>query len=391
MRILCLIGGFLPRIGGAELAVHHLAEGWVSLGHEVLLCTTTWKSRPAHVHRYGLQRHWIPRGFERFGLVDWWVGISFLKTARTWKPDIIHSHYAWPAGYSAVRCRAKLNLPVVITSHGADVQRVPGIGYGMRLKPGLDRKIVYALTHADHLIAIGKDIREEYLTLGVDNARIETIPNGIDFSLLSTPDPLARKTLNFSPDRLIILTVGRNHPKKGFENLIVAMKEVIQEFPAVMCVIVGGGVPQLADEVAQAGLTGHVLLYDQALPVGVDFIDQPALPDKKIGNFFKSADIFALPSLKEGLPVCVLEAMSSGLPIVATQTSGVEDLIENNINGILTPIGDPHAFAMALIPLLKNETLRREMGKASQHKASAFDRIKIASQHIDLFEKLLHH
>lgn len=389
MRILCLTDGFLPTIGGAEVAVHNLAEGLVSLGNEVLVCTTMFQQHPAHLHQYELERYWLPRGAWKLGFLERWIGWHLVRSINRWHPDVVQVNYAWPGGYAAILNKQSIKVPVTITSHGSDIQRIPEIGYGCRLDPKINRKVIRAVHQADALIAISKDIYHEYIELGVKADSIALIPNGINYQRLSVRDETARLMLGISPERIVILAVGRNHPKKGFIHLIHAMAAIAVSCPQALCLIVGKEVSSLAPVVEQAGLIQHVNLYEQVLPVGIEFSDQSLAKEEQIETFFKAADIYAMPSLIEGLPLVALEAMACGLPIVATLPAAGDDLVTAGANGILVPVGDVPALAEALNGLLKDASLRAKMGTASRLVARAYDRVNVAAQHVQLFKTIL--
>jgi len=109
---------------------------------------------------------------------------------------------------------------------------------------------------------------------------------------------------------------------------------------------------------------------------------------EKIETFFKSADIYAMPSLIEGLPLVALEAMACGLPIVSSLSAAGGDLIVDGENGLLVPAGDVSSLVRALQALLIDSDLRIRMGKASQEIAKSYDRVAVAKEHIKLYEKL---
>ncbi|GER80060.1 MAG: glycosyltransferase family 4 protein [Anaerolineales bacterium] len=389
MRIFCFTDRFLPTIGGAELAVHNLAEGLVSLGHEVLVSTSTRQGYPAHRHNYELERFWLPRGSERFGFVEWWIGWHLVRSISRWRPDIVQINYAWPGGYAAIKNKNRIKVPIIITSHGSDIQYIPEIGYGDRLNPKRDRMIVHALRHADGLIAISNDIYNEYVKLGVSEQLITLIPNGICFHTLARRNEQARRSLGINSGQLVILAVGRNHPKKGFNYLIQAMSLIAPKNPVALCLIVGKGVSSLAPVVEQMGVTEHVRLCSQALPVGIDFSGRIMPDSEKIETYFKAADIYAMPSLIEGMPLVALEAMASGLPLIASLQGASEDLVVDGKNGLLIPAEDVSALADALQVLLGDKKLRKMMGNVSRLKAKSYDRDHIANEHLRYFKKFI--
>lgn len=389
MKILILTSTFLPTVGGGEIAVHNLAEGLVDLGHEVLVCAEANKNARRHRHRYVLWRYPVPRGLYRTGLVDWWISLCLIRMARKWRPDLIEAHFIWPSGYGAILAKSVLRLPVVITCQGADIQSQPEINYGMRLNPRIDAKVREAGRRANCLIAISSDIHQEFLKLGALPVQLADIPNSINFEWLVTPDNFAKDKLNISNDRPVLLAVGRNHPKKRFIDLIKAMALLSPIYPKALAVLVGKGVSQLSALVKELQLENHVRLYEQTLPLGIDFENGPASPTDYIGTFYKAADIYVMPSSVEGLPVAGVEAMACGLPLVASHAPGAEDLIIEGANGLLYPVGDTGALAGILGELLEKTEYRRQLGAKAQEMARVYDRRVVAEQHLRIYEQLL--
>jgi glycosyltransferase involved in cell wall biosynthesis len=387
MRVLILTGSFLPVIGGAEISVHNLGEGLVSLGHNVLVCAAGAKGELSHRHSYELKRYRSPRGSWRTGLISWWLGAYLLKIAWQWQPDVVHVHFAYPTGYAAVKFKRLLRLPVIMTCHGGDINNNPETGYGYRLDAKLDRKVRFAVRHADYQIAIGSRNLEVLVELGVERGHIEVIPNCINCRLLAQSDPRARKKLGIPENRQVILTVGRNHHVKGFANLIRAMSLVKEHHPGAMCLIVGRDVLELAPLVKDLGLAEYVSLFPQANPVGIDILNNEVHPVNKVINYYHAADIYVMSSFMESLPVSIMEAMASGLPVVATLTDGIEDLVKDGENGFLVPVGNVEALAASLIKLLDDAQLIDKFGRVAQEKALSYDQDAIGRKYGELYEK----
>jgi glycosyltransferase involved in cell wall biosynthesis len=178
--------------------------------------------------------------------------------------------------------------------------------------------------------------------------------------------------------RLRLLTVARLHPAKGLDTLLRAVSRVRNAEPGVASVIVHGrsavesSLPVLIGELK---LTGTLSLC----PAPVTFAEVPAL--------YRSADIYVQPSLVEPFGMATLEAMACGLPVVASATGGLADLVEDGANGFLVPPGDPEALASALLRLCVDPDLRARMGRASRVRAeTTFGMGSVAKS----FDGLLH-
>lgn len=388
-RILVLTGSFLPQIGGAELAVHNLCQGLVNLDQEVLVGTPTSGRKDEFQYSYSLTRYFTPRGLYRSNLIDYWMVLCISRQISNWKPDAIIANFAWPVGYAALLARGDSSIPVVVISHGADILRVPSINYGMRLKPHLDKKIQWTVCHASGLIAISDQVLGEYLKIGADPRKIRNIPDAINYDALSLSMPDARKRLGIAAgNRKVILAVGRNHPIKGFSDLIHMMPVIIHDVPNALLVIVGKDVPRLSWLVEAEGLSDYVRLIDEKFPVGIECMGPDLGFDQRIGSYYKSSDVYAMPSISEGLGMVALEAMAAGLPVVAYSMPATTDSILDGLTGRLVPYGDKSSFSCALIELLQQDEQRVMMGRNATAFANQFSQEIIAKRVIDFLDEL---
>ena len=387
MRILFFTTNYLPVIGGAQLAMHHLAEGLVSLGHSAMVLAP-FGCGPAFRHTYEERRFAIPKGLYRLHLEYWWYRRVLLHTARRWKPDIVHAWPSIPSGYAAVAAAKTLRVPVLMSCQGEDIQCLPEIGYGYRLDPSKRPRIEFAVRGADRLIAISEDIRDDYISAGANPARIDSIPNAVDDETLASRAPAARRRLNVPEDVPVVLSVGRNHPKKDFPFLLKAFVELRRKVPEAICLIVGKDVPVLRDEVAALGLTDAVRLHDSVLPVGLHPVCEAEEQPVDIATFYHAADIYALPSLIEGNPLVVNEAMAAGLPVVARDAPGVRGLVEDGDTACVAR-GGAHDFGEILASMVADVPQRKQLAETGRRKAAAFGRKTIARQTLAVYEALL--
>ncbi len=189
----------------------------------------------------------------------------------------------------------------------------------------------------------------------IPRAKIETIPNGIDGSVfdIRIDREAKRRELGIPADATVLGIGVRLSAQKGLTYLVQALPEVVGRFPRVVLVIAGEGPLEqdLRNEAEGLGLGGRVKFIGPR-------VDVPEL--------LQVFDLYVLPSLWEGLPMVLLEAMAAGCPIVATGVGGVPSAIEDGVNGLLVPPRDPAALAHAIVRVLGDETLRRRMGQAGK-------------------------
>jgi glycosyltransferase involved in cell wall biosynthesis len=207
---------------------------------------------------------------------------------------------------------------------------------------------------ANVLVAVSARTHQQALREGVRDGRIVVILNGISPVSVETVGRLeVRKEAGVGADDLFLLSVGRLVYQKAHEVLVAAMPAVLKKFPNAKAGICGDGVlrPDLEAQIQSLGLSDSVKLLGKW---------------DNVAKFLASADVFVLPSRWEGLPIALLEAMSAGLPVVATNVEGVDEVILEGENGLLVPVENTDALADAILQLLADPQRLRRMGAAAK-------------------------
>ena len=203
------------------------------------------------------------------------------------------------------------------------------------------------------LIASSTGTRDNAVREGVSLGRIEIIFNAITPFKLSADDRISsRQKLGLHENDFFLLAVGRLVYEKGHEFLIQAIPSVIQSFPNITVGICGSGplFGQLEEQISALALENKVRLLGQW---------------ENVRELLAAADAFVLPSRWEGLPMALLEAMMAGLPVIATRVQGVEEVIENDVQGFLVSLENPGELSKAILQLLSNPDQCRKMGLAA--------------------------
>jgi glycosyltransferase involved in cell wall biosynthesis len=382
VRILLFNNSHLPKIGGKEIVVHHLAQSYQALGHEVLLAGpgAWWRFRNFQAD-YRIQR-WprvpgIPSELAWQGLYAW--------QTRRFRCDVVHAHTTYPNGWVAAKVRGPGGYPIIVTPHGADIHKVPEIGFGHRLDPVLDRRIRWALQQADYVTAISRSVVDSLHDAGLEDERIVEIPNGVDVARFQRrPDLDVRAQLGIPPHVRLVVSVGNYHPRKGQEVLIKALAAASRRMPDLGLVIVGAGSAQLKPLIERLGLQDRVTL------AGILPYPLPGNSDPDVLAALLQADsIYVSSSVgegSEGLSLALLEAMAAGACIVASDVSGNRDVIIDNVNGRLVPSGSVETLADALVSLFGNDSDRRRLAGAGQGCVEQMSWRAIAARYIRLFE-----
>jgi D-inositol-3-phosphate glycosyltransferase len=323
--------------GGQNTHVAELATELVRGGHEVTVYTR--RDHPGLPERVatgsGVAVVHVPAGpAEQLPKDDLlpYMGEFGAWLARRWsagpeRPDVVHAHF-WMSGLAALTAARRTDLPVTLTYHalGSVKRRHQGTrDTSPPLRVGYERMLGIQV---DRVIAQCRDEVEELCALGVPRARITVIASGVDSGLFSPDGPV----VECRPPR--VLTAGRLVPRKGFQDVIRAMRWV----PGAECVIVGGppGRPVAEDpfgrrlvEVArQAGVADRIRL------VG-------AVPRDEMPHWYRSADLMVTVPWYEPFGLTPLEAMATGVPVVASAVGGLLDTVVDGVTGELVPPRDP--------------------------------------------------
>ena len=298
---------------------------------------------------------------------NYFKAIERLIKKKNIKFDLIHAHFTWPSGYAGAKLKEKYNIPLIITAHGYDIYDLPFRNELLR------KKVEYALNSADCIITVSNSNLKYINKLNIKTS-VKIIPNGFRSDLFyPIPKDRARKKLNLSINKKIILNVGNLVEVKGHEYLILAIKEILKRRKDVMCIIVGSGELKKGLE----KLVKKLNLQDHIKFVG-------AKPHEEIPLWMNACDVFVLPSLKESFGIVQIEAMACGKPIVATHNGGSEEIIKEK-TGILVEPRNPKQLKEAL-----NKALDKEWnGQKIVEYSKRFSWEEIVKKILDIYRETL--
>jgi glycosyltransferase involved in cell wall biosynthesis len=374
MRILVLNHEFPPVGGGGGRAAEDICRGLAKCGHEIKVLT-------AHIN--GLPRQEVRDGYTivrlsslrtqpykasflsmaAYVLSGLWIGRRLI---RSFKPEVLHAHFAVPGGALAWALSLLSGIPYVLTVHLGDV---PG---GVLEKTRGWFGWIYPFTHriwrdAKRIVAVSEFTRE--LALKKYNATIQVIPNGVD---LSTVQPNLVH-LN-EPPRIVF--AGRFMAQKNPLQLVQTLGELKKV--NWQCIMIGDG--PLMQDVRRA--VTELELDDRFQFTG--WIDP-----QDVLHWFDSSDILFMPSRSEGLPIVGVQALAKGLAIVASHVGGFVDLVDNNKNGYLIRQEDSSEFSKLLLGLLSDSNRLLSFRNASLEKARYFEINQVVQQYENLFQSVL--
>ncbi len=343
--------------GGAQRYVFDLAtnldktlyEIEVWMGNENLDLRERLKTKGIHTE--------VIKNLKRFNPWKNFLAIFELRSRlKSAKPHIVHLNSSMAGVIGSLACHLAGIHQVIFTAHGfAFLEPRPWIIRQFYL---LAEK--FATRYRSMIICVSENDRQAALKhkLGKPNQLI-TIHLGVSPKPQSLISPkLEPQTLSNETPR-IIGTIANLYPDKGLNYLVAAAHQVGTQFPAVLFEIIGEGPERnrIEKNIQKYNLSKNFLLLG-SIPNASDHLS--------------SFEIFALTSVKEGLPYTILEAMSAGLPIVATAVGGIPEMIKNRENGILVSPKNPSAFAKALIELLQNPPYAQTLGKEALLQSKKF-------------------
>jgi glycosyltransferase involved in cell wall biosynthesis len=282
--------------------------------------------------------------------------------------DIVHAHWAIPNGPPAAFAAWWKNFPLVVSLHGSDVYLAEK-HWAIRTTAALTLRAAAAVT------ACSSDLMQRGIRLGARAEHSMVIPYGINPDEFC-PNPAAKyqvcaelgidvaSVTNGKVNIPMVLAMGRLVHKKGFGVLLEAWAHLLQAIPNARLVVVGYGDlrQELEQQVQRLGIGERVYFTGQ-------------LEREKAALYMAATDVFALPIVRDqgtdGLPNVLLEAMSAGCAVVASDVAGVPDVIEHEKHGLLVPERDPKALAEAISRLLYHPKLANQLGMAARQRIEA--------------------
>ena len=287
------------------------------------------------------------------------------NVARRIRPDIIQGQ-SLSCGFLAVIAGRFLGIPTATYIQGLDL-------YEAR-KWARRTYIRWALTQSDAVVAVTSDLRSRAFDLS--GRWGEVIPHGLKFRGAHGLDrQAARSLLRLPQEARIVLFVGRLIALKGVQHLIRAMPRVLAECPDARLVLVGDG---------EERLPLSALVRELRLEGCVSFEGERA--HEEVIQFMRAADVFVLPSLVESFGIVLVEAMSCGLPVVASNIMGIPSVVQDATNGFLVPPGQERALADGITRLLTDPAERAAIALRNTQKAADYALPRVADRFLDLWE-----
>src|SRR5579884_349146 len=374
MKILEVTDFYYPWIGGPAPLVQALSRSLTERGHEVrIICASPTGKRdvepgPPPIHRVASLG--VPFGYRLR------AGLPLLDMRRMlggWRPDVVHIHHPFPISLTALAWARALGLPVVATNH-----TIPECSlYGLRnhlayraVESLFSFHIRTVLGLADVVATPTQTAVVQLKDLGFRRP-VVAISNGVDADRFAPPNESQQAG---TP---LVLYTGRLDAEKELDTLIAAIPYVVERMDARFR-IGGEGTDRrrLEEAVAEAGLTNRVEFSGY-------------VPEVELPNVYRQASLYVMPSPVELQSISTLEAMASGLPVVAVGAGALPELVKPGINGYLVGRGDAPAFAEAIVRILQDGMRRETMGRAARETALHHGVQAMIAAYEQIFERLV--
>ncbi len=368
MRIAVFTNTFRPFLGGVTRSVETLARELRARGHALQLFAPRFEGEEE-------PKEWICRvpAIPRFNHTDFSLPLPFsLKVRSVFKkfaPDLVHVQHPFLLGEMGMHLGKNRGLPIVLTYH---TQYEKYSHYVPIDSPWVRRCIVNVCTSfcniCDLVVAPSRDIEKILKKRGV-RTRIVVIPTGVDLPRYRNPDrQWLRKRLGLRSDEKILVHVGRLSKEKNLDFLIQAVAQAMEKRKNLLFLVAGEGdqKPRIEQQARLLGIRDRTIF-------------QGKLTSRDLVNTYAGGDIFVFSSKTETQGLVVLEAMAAGTPVVAMDAPGVRDMIEDGVQGFLTP-EDPHLFSERILELIESSEKYTACSEASLKRAESFSAARMAER-----------
>ena len=366
MKIVLITHKFLPKwVGGTEIFTYNLARNLQARNHEVHVITSLDEESFDEYKEFHTYRIYFPK-IKIFGFSLFLIQI-FIRIIKI-KPDIIQLNGLHLISLGLI-LKKVLKIPYVLRGSGSDIY-FPNKFNKLLLK--------IAINNSSRVIALTEYMKKQ---MNYSLNKIQVIPNGIDINNFEIRKVHARQKLGIDKNKKIITFVGSLRPIKGVEYLIKAihlLKDEYDHYNDLEVLIIGNGNQrQYLEE----------LTIELNIDHSIDFIGE--IPNQMIPIYLAASDIFILPSLSEGFGIVLIEAMASGLPIIATNVTGIIETIENKKNGLLVEPKKPDEIAAKIIILMEDENLYKKIVVNNKNKAKEYTWTNIVNKYEEVYDEIL--
>jgi len=338
-------------LSGAELFVYEISKRLVQNGHNVTVLT----KHPAKELSQKLPNHEVIDGIKVYRVN--YLNKNFLRSATSFpgfmkegwrimkkeKIDLIHSHITYPSGIVGVFLKKFSKKPLMITIQGDELFDYPDKPFLNYLKP----VIISTLKKADKIHSVSNALKKVVVKEGVPDEKVIIIPNGVDMSRFTSGEFKKQK---------IILTTSRLTVKNRINNLINAFALSLKHYPELKLWIAGDG----PEEDNLKRLVDKLGIKDSVVFLG--FVEHKNIPE-----IYSKSFMFVRAPISEGFGISFIEAMSAGLPTIASNVGGIVDIIQDGNNGLLVPPDNVELLAQAIKKIVEDEQFAKKLSENARN------------------------
>lgn len=361
MKILIVTHYFHPHIGGIEIVAYNQAKELVKKGHKVTIITSKLQDENNTGYKDGIKIIRVSASNfleKKMGIPYPIFGLNLIRQTynEIKKADIVHIHgHVYLTSLTATIIAKKLNKRIILTQHNTF------ISYNNILLNFTQKyadKLIgrYVIKSSDNIISVSKKTSEYINSIVNIKDKIRLSYNGVDINVFKpSKNKLIDKQMMKYKNQFICFTVRRLTFKNGIDTILKTAERLINEKNLMF--LIGGTGPDFnkISEYINAKKLSNVKLLGR-------------VPDEILPQYYRISDVFILPSKQgEGFPLVILEALSSGIPVIATRSGGHVELIKNNYNGYLVSVDNSRQIAKLIKQLFKNRKLLLKLGKNSSN------------------------
>lgn len=354
MNIALLSEKYPPDPGGLAVSVERLARLLLSAGHPVhvfALATDLPPGETSHVEADGIQVHRLGAQRKLSDTLASWsdtiIRFSAQLARSGEKFDLLHGYFVTQAGFSAVYAARMLGLPCVVSARGNDLDRAA-------FDPAKATHILYALQHASAITANSRELAQKVKAFSDREAVL--IPNGVDGQRFCPQPPQAELALRLGLHGHVIGFAGEGRAKKGLAILLLAAQELAARRPLTL--FIAGDV--------RPGEDRDLLKVFQKQHPQLKIVQTGYIPQAEMPACYSLMEVVLMPSLHDGLPNALLEAMACGRPVAAARAGGIPDALADGENGRLVEPGDVPGLVEVVTELLDDPAECGRLGQAAR-------------------------
>lgn len=386
MKIAHLIPHYFSVTGGLQTCVHNVCQRLALQGEKIYVfhCDQQPITYSANykLHKI-LNPSLLTKGYPLSKyLLTWYFAVLQDK----YKFDIWQINGGYPYGAFLADFFNKNRIPCVLRCSGDDIQMSHEFDYGIRRNPKVDRIVKSNYRKYNTLIALTQTVAEEYQKIEVPADRIKKIPNGVDLNRITSfsVSDRVRQRHSIPPNATVLLSVGRNHPKKRYDLIPETLRILLDKGNDAYWIVIGHGTSLLKDGPISTSLKYRLIRIEEISRSETN----NEVPADELIEYYKGSDIFVMPSMYETFGIVIIEAMAAGLPIACfADIPGIRDVM-NPQCGAIAEYSTPESLAKSIQKIIHQEKSLGFAESCTKH-AEQYSWDAITKQYLNLYKSLI--